>query len=344
MTISPRTAAIYGLAPDRKYTREEMRLALHPDDRDRARNAAKAAAAAGTDYEIEYRVMHPALGLRWVAVTGRPIFGADGELAAMMGVVQDITDRKNAENVLRTQNEVLERHVAERTVKLRETIGELEAFSYSVSHDMRAPLRSMHSYAELLLEEHSASLAPAARHYLTRIRANAERLELLVRDVLAYSKVAKEEIELKPLDLDAFLPALVQQMPESHASGVTISIQPALPRVLAHEAYLSQIFTNLVANAVKFVAPGASPLVEIAAIRREGDVKITVRDNGIGIDAEDFDRIFQIFGRVHADRAFEGTGIGLAIAKKAVQRMGGDIGVESVIGAGSTFWFTLPKA
>jgi signal transduction histidine kinase len=258
--------------------------------------------------------------------------------------VQDITDRKNAEMVLRTQNEVLEQRVAERTSKLRETIGELEAFSYSISHDMRAPLRSMQGYAELLLSEHAASLDEAGRRYLARIAANAERLDLLVRDVLTYSKVAKEEIELRPVDLDRFVPALVQQMPEHQKPGVTIEVRHPLPTVRGHEAYLSQIFTNLVGNAVKFVAPGVPPHVAIQAQAQGNVVRISIRDNGIGIAPEHFDRIFQIFGRVHADKEFEGTGIGLAIVKKAVQRMGGEIGVESALGGGTTFWFTLGKA
>lgn len=343
--ISPRTAAIYGLNPNQNYTREEMRVALHPEDRDRAREAASEAARTGTDYTIEYRVNHPELGQRWVAANGRPIEDASGRLVSMMGVVQDITDRKQAEMVLRTQNEVLERHVTERTQKLRETIGELEAFSYSISHDMRAPLRSMHGYAELLGKEYGTQLDATALHYLRRISANAARLELLVRDVLAYSKVAKEEIDVQPVDLDSFVPSLVQQMPESNVPGVAIGVRQPLPRVIAHEAYLSQIFTNLVTNAVKFVGPGIQAQVEIAGVALpDGRVRITVRDNGIGIDPGDFERIFQIFGRVHPDTAFEGTGIGLAIVKKAVQRMGGEIGVESEIGRGTTFWFTLARA
>jgi signal transduction histidine kinase len=255
-----------------------------------------------------------------------------------------LNDLRIAEEVLRSQNEGLEKRVAERTHRLRETIGELEAFSYSISHDMRAPLRAMHSYAQLLQTEHAAGLDPEARRYLERINVNAARLELLVRDVLAYSRVAKEQIETKPVDLDRFVRELV-----SHASGIevgqgAIEVRGTLPPVLAHQAYLSQILTNLVGNAFKFVAPGVTPRVEISGEERNGLVKISVRDNGIGIDPADFDRIFQIFGRVHHADAYDGTGIGLAIVNKAVQRMGGELGVDSAVGGGSTFWFTLPRA
>lgn len=251
---------------------------------------------------------------------------------------------RRAEDVLRTQNEELEKRVEERTRRLRETIGELEAFSYSVSHDMRAPLRAMHSYAQLLQSDHAAHLGPEALRYLQRIDANAARLELLVRDVLAYSRVAKEQIELKPVDLDRFVRELVSQSPGSVRAPAAIEVRGALPPVLAHQAYLSQIFSNLLDNAFKFVAPGRAPRIEISGEETDGMVKISVRDNGIGIERADFARIFQIFGRVHPSDRYEGTGIGLAIVSKAVHRMGGELGVESEVGEGSVFWFTLARA
>jgi PAS domain S-box-containing protein len=326
MRISARTAEIYELDASRLYTREEARAALHPDDRERAREAARVAAETGTDYAIEYRVQNPAFGERWVAAAGHPVRDERGKLVAMIGVVQDITDRKTAELVLRTQNEVLEQRVAERTASLREKIGELEAFSYSVSHDMRAPLRSMHGYAELLLNEASEGLSAPHRHFLSRISVNAARLDLLVRDVLAYSRVTQEEIELRVIDLATFLPALVQQMPEHALPDVAIHLDAPLPRVRAHEAYLSQIFTNIIGNAVKFTSTERRPEIRVAVTQRDGLARITVADNGIGIAPEHFERVFQIFGRVHPDQAYPGTGIGLAIVKKAVHRMGGEIG------------------
>jgi signal transduction histidine kinase len=255
-----------------------------------------------------------------------------------------LTELRIAEEVLRSQNEDLEKRVAERTQRLRETIGELEAFSYSISHDMRAPLRAMHSYAQLLQTEHATGLDPEARRYLERINVNAARLELLVRDVLAYSRVAKEHIETKPVDLDRFVRELVSQSTGIEVGQGVVEVRGTLPPVLAHEAYLSQILTNLVGNAFKFIAPGVTPRVEISGEEQDGLVKISVRDNGIGIDPADFERIFQIFGRVHHADSYDGTGIGLAIVKKAVQRMGGELGVHSTVGGGSTFWFTLPVA
>jgi signal transduction histidine kinase len=209
---------------------------------------------------------------------------------------------------------------------------------------MRAPLRSMRSYAELLETEHATELSPEARHYLERINVNAARLDLLVRDVLAYSRVAKEQIETKPVDLHHFVSELLEQMSDDAVAPLPVTILGSLPPVVAHEAYLLQIFTNLIANGLKFVRPGQAPRVEISANDNVPFVTLSIRDHGIGIDPADFGLLFQIFGRLNPDHAYEGTGIGLAIVKKAVQRMGGELGVDSAVGKGATFWFTLPRA
>jgi PAS domain S-box-containing protein len=280
-----------------------------------------------------------------------PVFDEAGEVIAIAGTTRDTTERKQTELALTAAREELQRHaetleatVAERTSRLQETIGELEAFSYSVSHDMRAPLRAMQGYADALLSDYAPKLDEDATRYLTRIRKNAERLELLVRDILTYSRVAKENIELSPVPLHGFLDNLLPQLPTLQPPVAHVRFKRPLPVVLAHEAYLSQIFTNLLGNAVKFVEAGVVPVIDISTEDQGDCVKITIQDNGLGIAPEHFARIFNIFGRVHPDKKFEGTGIGLSIVKKAVQRMGGVIGVESELGAGSRFWFTLEKA
>ncbi|MEO6567201.1 MAG: PAS domain S-box protein [Opitutaceae bacterium] len=351
MQISARAAEIYGLPTGVGMTRDAMRMTVHPDDREHARKAALFATESGKDYEIEYRVNHPTAGERWVAAKGRPQVDENGRVIGMRGVVQDITDRKHVELALRESRakleshaQMLEHHVAERTAKLRETIGELEAFSYSISHDMRTPLRSMHGYADRLLRIYRDKLDDEAVHHLERISKNAQRLELLVRDVLAYSKVTQAEIQLVPVDLGPFFDALLSTVPELQRDDATIILQRPLPRVLAHEAYLSQVFTNLISNAVKFAAEGRRPEVEIRGSIEEGRALISVCDNGIGIAPAHFDRIFEIFGRVYSDKKFDGTGIGLSIVRKAVQRMGGQVSVQSTVGQGSCFSFTLKTA
>jgi len=247
---------------------------------------------------------------------------------------RDITEHKRAA-------QILEEKVAERTAQLRETLSELEAFSYSVSHDMRSPLRAMQGYARAILKDHGPTLAPDAVHGLERIQRAANRLDLLVRDVLAYSKVAKGHIALTAVELSPLLDDLLANCPDLHSRISCISIAEPLPVVLGHEAYLAQCFTNLIENALKFIQPGVTPCIRVGSEQLDGKVRISIKDNGIGIAGEHHHRIFQIFGRIHPDKLFPGTGIGLAVVKKAVERMGGETGFESAPGIGSTFWFTL---
>ena len=248
----------------------------------------------------------------------------------------EILNRKRVE-------ETLEARVAERTAQLRQTVAELEAFSYSISHDMRSPLRAMQGYARILIDEYGEKLEPQAIETLNRIQRASQRLDMLVRDVLSYSKVAKAEIKLQAVALGELLEDLISQQPEFDGARQCIKVHYPLDPVLGHEGCLIQCFTNLIANALKFVKPGVPPAVQIRTERLGDKIRIWVIDNGIGISEEHHDRIFQIFGRVYSDTRYPGTGIGLAIVKKAVTRMGGEIGCESTLGEGSRFWFTLPS-
>ena len=237
----------------------------------------------------------------------------------------------------------LEAKVSERTARLRELIAELEAFSYSVSHDLRAPLRAIHGYSEVLLEKEAKTLSTQGKDYLGRINRSSTRLDLLVQDVLAYSKVAKGEIQLKPIPLGPLITEILRSYPE-YAEKATITVEQPLPIVMAHEAYLSQCVANYLGNAVKFVAPGVHPKIRVWGEDLGREVRINFEDNGIGIAPEHLDEIFKLFGRINPAEAFAGTGIGLAIVKKASERMGGSVGVESEVNRGSRFWITLQKA
>jgi PAS domain S-box-containing protein len=286
-----------------------------------------------------------------VSLTVSPIHDSSGKIVGVSKILRDITDRKRAEEALREAQEELRRHaehleeqVAERTARLRETIQELESFSYSVSHDMRSPLRAMQGYAEALLEEYEGKLDPTGQDYLKRIGRAASRMDLLIQDVLAYSRVAKGEIQLRKVNVEGVIRDVIQNYPALQPDRATIKTVSPIPEVMGHEAYLTQIVSNLLTNAVKFVEPGKRPEVEIRG-NAEGDlVRITFTDNGIGIAPEHHNQIFQIFGRVYSDKKFEGTGIGLAIAKKAAERMGGSVGVDSQLGRGSHFFVLLKRA
>jgi PAS domain S-box-containing protein len=237
----------------------------------------------------------------------------------------------------------LEQIVENRTLKLRETIAELEAFSYSISHDMRSPLRAMQGYAEALLQDYRGSLNEEAVHYLDRIYRGAHRLDLLIRDVLAYSRVSRESVALSPVPLKPLILEIVQNYPDLHASCLNLTVAD-LPVVRGHESLLTQIVSNLLGNAVKFTRPGVFPVVHVYAEPQGEMVRLWFEDNGLGVAPQHHEQIFQIFGRVYPESSYQGTGIGLAIVKKAAQRMGGTAGLESKLGEGSRFWVTLQAA
>ena len=264
--------------------------------------------------------------------------------------IRDITERKRAEHELvAAKNKIshhahqLEETVLERTGELRDTIGELEAFSYSVSHDMRAPLRAMRGYASLLSSHHAEQLDAEGLDFLQKINMAAGRMDALIQDVLTYSRVAGEKMTLVSIDAARMVREVVESYPQLQASKADIHIEGVWPKVLGNSASLAQCLSNLLANAVKFVAPGTKPSVSIRAQDAGPDVRLWIEDNGIGIEPKDQKRIFIMFERVHPESAYEGTGIGLAIVRKAAERMGGSVGVRSEIGQGSRFWIQLKK-
>jgi PAS domain S-box-containing protein len=288
---------------------------------------------------------------RWFSVRHYPM--AEGGVSTFF---QDITESKLArkalaesEQRLRTVNSQLadkaahlESLVQQRTAKLRETIGELEAFSYSIAHDMRAPLRSLQGFSDILLNDYGDKLDSDGQRFLKRIAASAGRMDKLIQDVLNYSRVVRGELPLETVDLDALLHEIVDTYPAFTSDKADIVLQRPLPAVLGNEAMLTQIVSNLMGNAVKFVAPGVKPQVKIWAEERASHVRLYVKDNGIGIEPDQHEKIFSIFQQVNKD--FEGTGIGLAIVKKAIERMGGKVGLQSELDQGSTFWIEIQAA
>jgi signal transduction histidine kinase len=209
---------------------------------------------------------------------------------------------------------------------------------------MRSPLRAMQGFADALLEDYQDRLDAKGRDYLERIARASKRLDLLIQDVLAYSRIAKGEIALRPVDLERLIEEILPDHPEFQPPRASITVEKPLHKVMGHEAYLTQCVTNLLGNAVKFVPPGTLPEIRIRSEAKEGKVRVWFEDNGIGINPSHFERIFQIFGQVYGGKQYGGTGIGLAIVRKASQRMGGGAGVESELGKGSRFWIMLNEA
>jgi signal transduction histidine kinase len=233
--------------------------------------------------------------------------------------------------------------VAERTRELTEANAALDTFSYSVSHDLRAPLRTMQGFTEALLEDHAAQLDPVGRDYARRVAQAAQRLDHLIQDLLQYSRLSQSKIDLEAVDLSTIIRELMPDFTAYFESQrAEVIIEEPLPSVLGHPATLSQVMANLINNALKFVSLGKRAEVRIGADdSTNGKVRIWVEDNGIGIDINHQDRIFQIFERLHTN--YPGTGTGLAIVRKGVERMGGRVGVISQPGKGSRFWVELPR-
>jgi signal transduction histidine kinase len=239
----------------------------------------------------------------------------------------------------------LEEKVRERTEELRERNDELETFGHSISHDLRAPLRAMHGFSQALLEDCGDQLDAVGKDYAERVVVGARRMDALIQDLLAYSRVSRSDMALGAVSLsDVANEALAQVEGDVAASGGTVTVAPALPAVLAHRVALVQSVANLIANGVKFMPEGRKPELRVRAEQENGRTRLWVEDNGIGIDAAHHERVFGVFERLHQSEHYPGTGIGLAIVRKSVERMGGRVGVVSATGQGSKFWIELTSA
>lgn len=239
----------------------------------------------------------------------------------------------------------LEERVAERTAELREANASLEAFTYTVSHDLRAPLNAMRGFADVLVEDFAQQLDPAGQRHLEMIVKAADRMEKLIADLLEFCRIGGNDLPREPLELNAVVRAAVLQVEtvlRRQRARVTVT-GPSLV-VMGHQGSLVQAIANLLLNAVKFVAPDTIPRVRVELEAGSGVARVWVRDNGIGIAEEDRERIFDPFERLHARDVYPGSGLGLAIVRRALARMDGRVGVESTLGKGSSFWIELPLA
>jgi signal transduction histidine kinase len=232
-----------------------------------------------------------------------------------------------------------------RRIALETANEELNAFAYSVSHDLRAPLRAVQGMSSALMEDFGTKLEPDAKAYLDRILAASERMDTLIRDMLEYSRVSRAEIELVPVRVEESVrEAELALAAAANEPGAQIQIDVKNATVLASKPLLVQVLANLLGNAIKFMPQGQKPQVQVWTEALDGNIRINIQDNGIGIAPEYHDKIFRIFERLHSVSEYPGTGIGLAIVQKGVLRMRGQLGFESEVDKGSRFWIELPKA
>lgn len=263
--------------------------------------------------------------------------------ASQMLALAVLGARRDAQ--LASQAAELERRVEERTRELRAANEELEEYVRTASHDLRAPLRAIQGFTQALHDDLGGRIEGESRQHLERTIAAAERMDELLLDLLDYSRLGRSDLDLRPVDTSAAVAeARTRVVAELEHAGAEVAVEEPLAPLVAHAPMLVQAVANLLSNAAKFVAPGVVPRIRIATERRGSWVRLAVQDNGIGIAAEHHERIFAVFERLHTADAYPGTGIGLAIVRRAAERMGGRTGVESRPGGGSTFWIELPAA
>jgi PAS domain S-box-containing protein len=299
-----------------------------------------------TGEPIRYSNYYPALR-RWFDVYAFRVGAIDECKVAVL--FTNITPRKEAEEALARARKELQRHaeklerrVTERTEKLRETVAELEHFSYTITHDMRAPLRAMQAFSQILREDYESRLDEQGIDFLRRINEAASRMDSLITDSLNYAKAVQTELILEPVEPGRLLRGMIESYPHFQSPRAEIEVAENLPPVLANQAGLTQCFSNLLGNAVKFVPAGTTPFIRIWAEEHGDIVRVWVEDNGVGIPEDQQDRVFVMFQRLN--KHVEGTGVGLALVRKVVERMRGKVGLESAPGGGCLFWIELQKA
>ncbi len=311
---------------------------IHPDDLEETVRRWDSSVETGQSFEMEHRFRRKDGVYRWHLTRARAVKDADGKVFNWIASNTDIDDQKRA-----AVN--LGQLVVERTTSLAETNKQLEAFCYTISHDLRAPLRAQQGFSNALLDEYGEVLGETGREYAERIRQAAERLDGLVNDLLAVSRISRAEMTLVDLDLrKVVLQVQEEMMFEIRKANAKIYTGQFSFYVRGHEIVLRTAITNLLSNALKFAKPGAPPEIRIRAEVRDKWVRLWVEDNGIGIAPEHQQQIFGVFHRLHRAGEYPGTGIGLAIVQKGVERMNGHVGVESQADAGSRFWIELEKA
>jgi PAS domain S-box-containing protein len=350
--FSPRYYTMLGFDPyEFPENYESWRSLVHPDDVERIERELQAHIEKNTGYALEIRMRTKSGDWRWILTRGL-VVGRDAESrpVRMVGTHADITERKRAEEEIHRLNVELEQRVHNRTVQLEAANQELEAFAYSVSHDLRSPLRGIDGYSRVLLEDYRDKLDEDGRFVLRQVRASTQEMGRLIDDLLEFSRLGRREIKTGKVDLQDLFRRTYAEMQKGYPDRRLEFKLKELFLVSGDPAMLQVAVRNLLDNAVKFTRPRETGVIEVGsfsstAAEREGKQRWAtcfIRDNGVGFDMQYADKLFQVFQRLHRAEEFEGTGIGLALVRRIIERHGGRVWTEAKNGEGATFYFTLP--
>jgi PAS domain S-box-containing protein len=343
--VSPKVRELFGYEPEEFMRDSELWLrSVHPDDIAALAETTDALCREGKPIPRTYRFRHKLTReYRWVEDIPIPRQDASGRITGLLGVARDITERMQAEQQIRSLNEALEQKVRERTAELEAANAELEAFSSSVSHDLRAPLRAIEGYAQLLLEHQPQQLDAEGRRFLGTIVASTKRMGEIIEDLLALSQLGRQALRKSRVDLTALARGVVDEIAEARPDRCVAVTIGELPAALCDRSMMRQVLVNLIGNAFKFTRHRDRPVVEIGAREEAEENVYFVRDNGVGFDLRYSNRLFGVFQRLHRPEEFEGTGVGLAIVDRVIRRHGGRVWAEGEVDKGATFYFSLPK-
>ena len=344
MSRSKNHDKLYGLEWQDKWDLNTFLNATHPDDRSFSNEfIQKSVAPGGPDqYKFDFRVILPDSSIRWLEVTGQVVErNLNGQGLIVRGCLTDISDRKYAEEEIEKLNSDLEQRVIDRTAKLEAANIELEAFAYSVSHDLRAPLRGIDGFANILLEEYYEKLDEEGKRLLSVICEGSQKMGHLIDDLLAFSRIGRRELAISQIDMKTLANSIYYEVTSEEVREKILFSVSNLPYALGDTTMIRQLWTNLLSNAVKFSSKKEKPVIEISSNVENGKIVYCIKDNGVGFDMRYYEKLFGVFQRLHSEAEFQGTGVGLAIAKRIVTRHGGNIRAESEVDVGTKFYFSL---
>ncbi len=342
MTWSLEATRILSLRePGPNDTLDQLFGCVHPEDVDEVKKVISTAVRDRSSFSLNHRIVRKDGSIRWVHQQGEA--SLEDKLPVLIGIIQDITDRKNSEDEILKLNAELEQRVALRTEQLQASNKEMEAFTYSVSHDLRAPLRIIHGFSKILSEDYQDQFDAAGQKTLDAIMRNVKKMGQLIDDLLDFSRLGRAEIKASRIDMNSLVSEVIEDL---RIGGTAIPEKVTIDQlefVHADIGLIKQVWVNLIANAIKYSAGKTDPAVHIGMKSENGHWAYFVKDNGAGFDMTYYHKLFGVFQRLHRADEFPGTGVGLAIVHRVITRHGGIVWAESKPGEGAAFYFTLPE-